>query len=472
MDEKKYGPQEPEQERMSGEQVQRELEYQLREFGVSVSDAFQHGFEGRGQELGGRAWDVGRAVVDAVNFGVSEVGRAMDRAREKSYGSARDARPEKDRPAADYSGLYDQDARQGGGTQREEYRAYRRARQDERRAACRDEAETACMASGAVRNPLYTGSRRLFSTGLAMAIVGGIFAFGLIIGGVSCLASMGLFLKGTAEYTALAITGGALTAVGCIFGALCAEGGNRLEKSRRMRTYGDAADALGAGQGINLRQLASAVQRAPKKVRKDLRKYIRKGWLTAWLDADEDRLYLTAESYRAAQGQPEPAPQAKEAQPEREQPEQPAPKTEQEGAGPALSVEAVRRFSAVLEQEKRLMADEQAADELEHMHATTQAICDWLDAHPESLPKARRFAEYYFPTTLKLLHTYNGVQGQKGENAENIRRDIAGILHTLNLAYDNLYDKLLSDMALDVSSEIAALQGMLACDGLTEEGQL
>ena len=59
--------------------------------------------------------------------------------------------------------------------------------------------------------------------------------------------------------------------------------------------------------------------------------------------------------------------------------------------------------------------------------------------------------------------------GEQGENAEAIRRDIAGILHTLNQAYDNLYDKLLSDMALDVSSEIAALQGMLANDGLAGE---
>ena len=65
--------------------------------------------------------------------------------------------------------------------------------------------------------------------------------------------------------------------------------------------------------------------------------------------------------------------------------------------------------------------------------------------------------------------TYNDVQGQQGDNAESIRRDIAGILHTLNQAYDNLYNNLLSDVALDVSSEIAALQGMMANDGLTGE---
>ena len=135
-----------------------------------------------------------------------------------------------------------------------------------------------------------------------------------------------------------------------------------------------------------------------------------------------------------------------------------------------LNLETARRFAKVLAQEQQLMQDAQGVEELAHMQKTTEAICDWLEAHPESLPKARRFAEYYIPTTLKLLHTYNDVQGQKGDNAESIRRDIAGILHTLNQAYDNLYDNLLSDVALDVSSEIAALQGMLANDGLTGEG--
>ena len=173
---------------------------------------------------------------------------------------------------------------------------------------------------------------------------------------------------------------------------------------------------------------------------------------TAGLDEKNDKLYLTAEDYRAAQeNQPQPEPEK-------------AP--EQAGEVP-LNLETTRRFAQVLEKEQELMEDERAVEELQHMQKTTESICAWLEAHPESLPKARRFAEYYIPTTLKLLHTYNDVQGQQGENAETIRRDIAGILHTLNQAYDTLYDTLLSDVAMDVSSEIAALQGMLANDGLT-----
>ena len=39
-------------------------------------------------------------------------------------------------------------------------------------------------------------------------------------------------------------------------------------------------------------------------------------------------------------------------------------------------------------------------------------------------------------------------------------------------AFENLHDMLLSDVAMDVSSEIAALQGMLAQDGLTQNEPL
>ena len=71
-----------------GRQVQQELEDQLRAFGDTMTDAFAHGFEGRGMEIGDRAWDVGKAAVHAANYGIGEVGRTF----RKSWGEARDGR--------------------------------------------------------------------------------------------------------------------------------------------------------------------------------------------------------------------------------------------------------------------------------------------------------------------------------------------------------------------------------------------
>ena len=68
-----------------GRQVQQELEDQLRAFGDTMTDAFAHGFEGRGMDIGDRAYDVGRAAVHAANYGIGEAGRAF----RKSWGEAR-----------------------------------------------------------------------------------------------------------------------------------------------------------------------------------------------------------------------------------------------------------------------------------------------------------------------------------------------------------------------------------------------
>ena len=288
--------------------------------------------------------------------------------------------------------------------------------------------------------------------------------------GFACFGTAGAFTSGgvIAETTdtflsaigdlalgAIAVTGWCSAAVTAVFCWLTAAGASRMKAAKTLELYADTAEGFDWHKGLSLSMLADLTHKKKTKALKMLRKFIHKGWLSAWLDEKNDKLYLTAEDYRAAQeNQPQPEPEK-------------AP--EQAGEVP-LNLETTRRFAQVLEKEQELMEDERAVEELQHMQKTTESICAWLEAHPESLPKARRFAEYYIPTTLKLLHTYNDVQSQQGENAEAIRRDIAGILHTLNQAYDNLYDKLLSDVALDVSSEIAALQGMLANDGLAGEG--
>ena len=85
------------------------------------------------------------------------------------------------------------------------------------------------------------------------------------------------------------------------------------------------------------------------------------------------------------------------------------------------------------------------------------------------LPRVRRFREYYLPTTRKLLDTAQGLGESDTANAAEIRRDITAILHTLNGAYTKLYDTLLQDVSMDVSTEIDTLEAMLRQDGLTHD---
>ena len=453
-------------------QVQEELERQLRQFGGAVNDAFQHGFEGRGQEIGDRAWDVGRAVVNAANFGISEAGRAIQREQEKQRQNGETAA----RTAEELEHAFSEIA---AGL---DFRSARDRRIEERQRRRQSQWDQTSPI-----DRIRASARKRYGAGLALVIVGGIFVFCFSVGGLSCLAVAGAFTPstaiaevivsdvvletglavGSAAWNALKITGAALSASALPFFWMIWAGAKRLRAASRLKLYASAAESVDTAPGIPVRMLAELTHKKPKKLRKELHRFLNKGWLTAWLDEANDRLFLTAEDYRAAQEA-----RAAERAAQAEQAAAPQEPAEQKTDDVPANLEAARRFAAVLEQEKQLMRDPQGVEELERMEKTTRAICDWLEAHPESLPKARRFADYYIPTTLKLLHTYNDVQGQQGENAAAIRRDIAGILHTLNQAYENLYNNLLSDMALDISGEIAALQGMLANDGLTGEGML
>ena len=431
-----------------GRQVQQELEDQLRAFGDTMTDAFAHGFEGRGMDIGDRAWDVGKAAVHAANYGIGEAAKAFRQGRRGyPYGDAKQPSDEgaADADPAGMPGWFRQIFAKPEPTPVESIRISAKKR--------------------------HSAGCTLLAVGITFAVIFGLGTLGCLIGlgtispaalgdvVVSATEGGGILMTGTdyvmnTAYNVLGIVSSVLGLATAGFGWMTACGAARMKAGRQMGQFADYADSVDYHKGLPVSMLADQTHQTKKKTLKKLRSYIHKGWLNAWLDDETETLYLTAEDYRAAKEKA--AATAAQPQPEKE-----------ETGDALLNLDTARRFAAVLEKEQQLMQDAQAREELVAMHKTTTAICDWLEAHPESQPKTRRFAEYYIPTTLKLLHTYNDVQGQQGENAETIRRDIAGILHTLNQAYENLYNNLLSDVAMDISSEIAALQGMLANDGLT-----
>lgn len=196
----------------------------------------------------------------------------------------------------------------------------------------------------------------------------------------------------------------------------------------------------------------SSVVRADK-VRKDLRDALAKGhYPNACMNEAETTLYLDETMYH-------PAPAAAPVQPK--------------AAQPALTDEELFHrdgadFLNYLKTCQGCLGD-QADEELVQMRKTCAAIMGFVHNHPEQLPRVRRYREYYMPTTRKLLNTALGLGESATQNAQEIRRDIVGILHTLNTAYEKLYDTLLQDVSMDVSTEIDTLEAMLNQDGLTHD---
>ena len=89
---------------------------------------------------------------------------------------------------------------------------------------------------------------------------------------------------------------------------------------------------------------------------------------------------------------------------------------------------------------------------------------------PDKKAQLQKFMNYYLPTALKLLNTYASLSRQavEGTNITEAKHSIERSMDLLVTAFENQLDKLFQSDALDVTTDIAALEGMLNMDGLTD----
>lgn len=397
----------------SSAQLQKELERQLKSFSQTMSEGFRSGFDGRGMEIGDKAADVGNAVWELVSHEINQ-GLNEIKSGENLEHVVRNAA-----------------SRRGGKRWWNEL-------------------------FGSKKNALQTCADERQGVGIAQTIVGGIFAAAFSIMGIACLAASE-WTTVAAEITVLEAVGGFSTVASFPFWWLIWLGVRNLKLSGRIRNYGKV---LGDKFQISLDLLAEAVQLPLTKVKKDLRRMLQKGKLSAWINESTEILYLDAKEWEASRMEKvQAAPAAGEQSVE-----------EASDLQADVSLRTLESFIMALADEQKMMTeDPQALAELQKLRSTCAAILEWGQKHPESVPKIKRMTERYVPTTLKLLHTYNDLKLQNTDNAQNVRRDIAGMLHALNIGFSNMQEQLLEAVAMDISGDIAALQGMLARDGLSED---
>ena len=100
---------------------------------------------------------------------------------------------------------------------------------------------------------------------------------------------------------------------------------------------------------------------------------------------------------------------------------------------------------------------------------TEKIFADLLD-DPSDYKMIKRFANYFLPTTIKLLNAYDRMDslGVDGENISATRQKITDILDTTIAAYEKQLDALFANQALDIETDITVLEGMLKKEGLSE----
>ncbi len=112
--------------------------------------------------------------------------------------------------------------------------------------------------------------------------------------------------------------------------------------------------------------------------------------------------------------------------------------------------------------------DAAVSERIDRIEQITASILRTLEDRPDRADDARRFMNYYLPTTLKLLESYRLMEKQsfQGENIQLSRRRIEEVLDKIVIATQKQQDKLFRSEALDVEAEISVLETMMASDGL------
>ena len=115
--------------------------------------------------------------------------------------------------------------------------------------------------------------------------------------------------------------------------------------------------------------------------------------------------------------------------------------------------------------------DEALSEDITRMERASGDIFRYIADHPEKAPQIRKFMNYYLPTTLKLLGSYQRLSAQsvKGENISSTLFNIAGMMHTVADAFEKQLDSLYAEEAMDISADITVFETLLKQEGFVEE---
>jgi hypothetical protein len=105
---------------------------------------------------------------------------------------------------------------------------------------------------------------------------------------------------------------------------------------------------------------------------------------------------------------------------------------------------------------------------IDEIISITDKIFKDLIEDPTDYRQVKHFADFYLPTTMKLLNTYDRMSalGSMGRNISGTMERIETILDTTLEGYKKQLDALFADQALDIETDIVVLKSMLKKEGL------
>lgn len=216
-----------------------------------------------------------------------------------------------------------------------------------------------------------------------------------------------------------------------------------------------------------LDELAEYSGRSKRFVLKDLQRMLQKGFLPhAHITQDRSMIILTKECY------------------ERYIFEQRQRKFLGDALMEGQKVELIEETSSTIQEGRDFITkvraalgaiqDQDVKNQIHRIENIVSQIFRHIEKHPEQAGNLRRFNEYYLPATLKLLNVFNELElhSVSGSNIATTKEEIKNSLELIHKGFEALFNNLFAGISIDVSSDIAVLNSLMASDGLAGDGIL
>lgn len=149
-------------------------------------------------------------------------------------------------------------------------------------------------------------------------------------------------------------------------------------------------------------------------------------------------------------------------------------KPKEETTGNAELDKMLKDGKMAIAEMKRLddnISDPGISADIVRLEQVAAKIFEEVKREPKKLPQIRKFMDYYLPTTLKLLNTYDRMSGTgvSGENIDGTLNKVEGMMRNIVAAFEKQLDNLYGADALDISTDITVLETMMAREGFAGE---
>ena len=120
-----------------------------------------------------------------------------------------------------------------------------------------------------------------------------------------------------------------------------------------------------------------------------------------------------------------------------------------------------------LVQANEKIRNEEVSKDIEDIVKVSHNILNRVQEYPKKVQEIRKFISYYLPTIAKLLDYYTELENEtfESENVKSSKNKIENMLVQVEKAFKEQLDRLYDDEALDISSDIKVMEGLLASQG-------